>query len=138
MNSENSRISETISAILADREADTLAAWLNEIEKADQEHAQQVRARRLECYQQMWELHQAGWQRTAIAHQLGIGERTVYRYLKSPAFPERRERKDRGQSLLVLLQKVIGLEPIERKSKVLWLIPKLRLSGGIFSRISSC
>ena len=38
----------------------------------------------------------------------------------------------------VLLQKVIGLEPVERKNRVLWLIPKLRLSGGIFSPISSC
>lgn len=39
---------------------------------------------------------------------------------------------------VVPLQKVIELEPVEKKSKVLGLIPKLRLSGGIFSPISSC
>jgi len=71
-----------------------------EIEKADFEHAQAVRRARLARYQQVWNLHRAGWQQKAIAQQLGIGERTVAQYLKSPTFPERLERKDRGHSLL--------------------------------------
>lgn len=71
-----------------------------EIEPADFEHAQAVRRVRLARYQQVWDLHRAGWQQKAIAQQLGIGERTVARYLQHPTFPERRERKDRGRSLL--------------------------------------
>jgi len=71
-----------------------------ELEPADIRHAQQVRERRLATYQQVWQLHQQGKTQNAIAQQLGIGVKTVYRYLRNPSFPEWRERRDRGRSRL--------------------------------------
>lgn len=71
-----------------------------EIEPRDEVRAQHSRARRLAAYQQVWELHNSGWTNKAIAQHLGIGAKTVYRYLLSPTFIERRERKDRGSSHL--------------------------------------
>lgn len=73
-----------------------------EIEPRDEARAQHSRARRLEIYQQVWELHDSGWTNKAIAQHLGIGARTVYRYLLSSTFAECRERKDRGSSHLDL------------------------------------
>lgn len=70
------------------------------IEPADQVRAEQSRARRLEIYQQVWQLHTIGWTQKAIARHLDIGVRSIYRYLHSPSFAERTERKDRGQSHL--------------------------------------
>lgn len=70
------------------------------IEPADYAYAQQSRARRQAIYQQVWELHACGWTRKAIAQHLGIGVRSIYRYLHSHGFAERKERKDRGQSHL--------------------------------------
>lgn len=71
-----------------------------EIEPRDEARAQLCRARRLETYQQVWELHDSFWTNKAIAQHLGISARTVYRYLLSSTFAERRERKDRGSSHL--------------------------------------
>ena len=69
-------------------------------EPADLLHAQQSRARRLANYEQTRELHAQGWPQKEIAQHLGIGVKTVSRYLKESTFPERQERKDPGRSLL--------------------------------------
>jgi transposase len=71
-----------------------------EREPADEVHAQQVRARRFATYQQVWQLYQQGKPQKTIAQQLGIGVKTVYRYLHRPTFPEWSERQDRGRSAL--------------------------------------
>ena len=62
--------------------------------------AQQRRARRLATYEQVWALHQQGSTGYAIARQLRIGKSTVFRYLRTATFPERRGRSDRGRSML--------------------------------------
>jgi transposase len=62
--------------------------------------AHQRRAQRLALYQQIWTLHRQGWPGHVIATQLGIGKNTVFRYLRTPTFPERKPRSDRGRSLL--------------------------------------
>lgn len=69
-------------------------------EPADLLHAQQSRSSRLDNYEQTWELYNQGWTQKEIAQRLGIGVKTVYRYLKQPTFPERQPRKDRGKSHL--------------------------------------
>jgi transposase len=65
-----------------------------------QELAHQRRAQRLALYQQIWALHRQRWPGHAIATQLGIAKNTVFRYLRTPTFPERKPRSDRGRSLL--------------------------------------
>jgi transposase len=45
-------------------------------------------------------LRQQGWSGTAIAQDLGISKTTVFRYLGTAQFPERKGRSDRGRSLL--------------------------------------
>jgi transposase len=54
----------------------------------------------LALYQQIWALHRQRWPGHAIATQLGIAKNTVFRYLRTPTFPERKPRSDRGRSLL--------------------------------------
>ncbi|MDQ3829302.1 MAG: ISL3 family transposase, partial [Candidatus Tectomicrobia bacterium] len=44
-----------------------------------QEKTAQRRARRVECHQQVWALHNQGWPGHAIATHLGIGKNTVFR-----------------------------------------------------------
>ena len=65
-----------------------------------QEKTAQRRARRVECHQQVWALHDQGWPGHAIATHLGIGKNTVFRYLHTTTLPERRRRRDRGHSIL--------------------------------------
>jgi len=55
---------------------------------ARQQQAEQRRARRLERYEQIHRLRQQGVMVSDIAHHLGMGERTVSRFLASPQFPE--------------------------------------------------
>jgi transposase len=62
--------------------------------------ATERRERRLARHQPVWELHREGFPGHAIAHQLGIGRSTVFRYLKSATFPERKQRHDLGRSRL--------------------------------------
>jgi transposase len=62
--------------------------------------AQQRRTRRLATYEQVWALHRQGSTGYAIARQLRIGKSTVFRYLRTATFPERRGRSDRGRSVL--------------------------------------
>ena len=49
-------------------------------------------------HRQVWDLYHQGWPGKRIAHHLGIGRTTIYRHLKSEAFPERRGRSDAGRS----------------------------------------
>jgi transposase len=65
-----------------------------------QELAHQRQARRLALHQQIWGFHQQGWPGWAIAQQLGIGQNTVYRDLRTATLPERKRRADRGRSIL--------------------------------------
>ena len=65
-----------------------------------QQKTAQRRARRVECHQQVWALRAQGWPCQAIAAHLGIGKRTVFRYLRTLTLPERTRRCDRGRSLL--------------------------------------
>jgi transposase len=62
--------------------------------------AQQRRTRRMATYEQVWALHRQGYTEYAIARQLRIGKSTVFRYLRTATFPERRGRSDRGRSVL--------------------------------------
>lgn len=65
-----------------------------------QELAHQRQGRRLALHQQLWSFHQQGWPGWAMAQQLGIGQNTVYCYLRTATVPERKRRADRGRSLL--------------------------------------
>jgi transposase len=65
-----------------------------------QKLAHQRRAQRLVLYQQIWALHRQGWPGQAIATQLSIGKNTVFCYLRASTFPERKQRSDRGRSIL--------------------------------------
>jgi transposase len=63
--------------------------------------AEQRRSRRLVIFEQVWALREQGWSGKAIAHHLGIGKSTVFRYLRSPVFPQRKGRSDRGKRSLL-------------------------------------
>jgi transposase len=60
--------------------------------------ASERRERRRTRHEQVWILHRQGWPGHVIAHHLGIGRRTVFRYLRSEVFPERKKRSDGGRS----------------------------------------
>ena len=57
-------------------------------------------ARRKAQHERVWALSRQGWPRERIGPQLGISRSTVYRHLRSDAFPERRTRRDAGHSRL--------------------------------------
>jgi transposase len=56
--------------------------------------------RRRARHEQVWALHRQGWPGDKIGPPLGISRSTVYRHLRSEAFPERRTRRDAGRSRL--------------------------------------
>jgi transposase len=56
--------------------------------------------RRKARHEQVWALFRQGWPREKIGPHLGISRATVYRSLRSEAFPERRTRRDAGRSRL--------------------------------------
>ncbi len=58
------------------------------------------RARRLAQHGQVWALYRQGWSGEKIGPHLGISRSTVYRYLRSEVFPERKGRSDAGHSRL--------------------------------------
>ena len=58
------------------------------------------RTRRLARHGQVWALYRQGWSGEKIAPHLGISRSTVYRYLRSEVFPERKRRPDAGHSRL--------------------------------------
>jgi transposase len=60
----------------------------------------QRRARRVECHQQVWALHDHGGPGHAMATHRGIGKNTVFRYLRTTTLPERRRRRAGGHSVL--------------------------------------
>ena len=53
------------------------------------------RAQKLDRYTQVVELHQLGLRAADIASRIGIGERTVHRWLHNGSFPEARRRRRR-------------------------------------------
>jgi IS30 family transposase len=55
----------------------------------------------LATFDRVWSLRQQGWSGQAIAHHLGIGKSTVFRYLRRSTFPERKGRSDRGKRSLL-------------------------------------
>ena len=62
--------------------------------------AAERRERRMARHAQVWALYRQGWSGEKIGPHLGIGRATVYRFLRSKAFPERKGRSDAGHSLL--------------------------------------
>ena len=72
--------------------------------------AAESRERRVARYQQVWALHREGWSGAQIARQLGLGRRTVLRYLRHDGFPERQGRSDVGRSRLLDPWKSVILE----------------------------
>jgi len=62
---------------------------------------------RLAAHKRVWELHGQGYSGQAIARHLGISRSTVFRHLRSEAFPERKSRGDAGHSLLDPWQHVV-------------------------------
>jgi transposase len=62
------------------------------------ERLQQARREeRLACYEQVIALHKQGVSQQAIAQQVGIGHRTVQRWLAAGTFPERKPREQASQ-----------------------------------------
>ncbi|WP_242062959.1 ISL3 family transposase [Nostoc sp. FACHB-145] len=59
-----------------------------------------ARDRRREIHEQVWRLRSIGLSGLAIAQSLGVSKTTVFNYLRSSTFTERRERSDHGLSLL--------------------------------------
>lgn len=59
-----------------------------------------ARARRRDIHEGVWSLRSQGLSVQAIAQELGVCKNTVYNYLRSSNFTERRERSDHGLSLL--------------------------------------
>jgi transposase len=62
--------------------------------------AAERRERRMARHAQVWALYRQGWSGEKIGPHLGIGRATVYRLLRSEAFPERKGRSDAGHSRL--------------------------------------
>jgi len=62
--------------------------------------AAERRARRLAQHEQVWALYRQGWSGEKIAPHLGVSRSTVYRYLRSEVFPERKGRSDADRSRL--------------------------------------
>ncbi len=59
-----------------------------------------ARDRRRDIHEQVWSLRSQGLSGQAIAQELGVSKTTVFNYLRSSTFTERRERSDQGLSLL--------------------------------------
>jgi transposase len=69
--------------------------------------ASERQERRRARHGQVWALHRQGWPGRAIAQHLGIGCATVFRYLRSEVFPERKDRNDSGRSRVDPWQQVV-------------------------------
>jgi transposase len=63
--------------------------------------------RRKAQHERVWALHRQGWPGDRIGPRLGISRSTVYRHLRSEAFPERRTRRNAGRSQLDPWQSVV-------------------------------
>ena len=64
-----------------------------------QAQQQARRAQRLDRYEAVLALHQQGFSQVAISQQVGLGRKTVRRYLRSDAFPERAPAAPRPSTL---------------------------------------
>lgn len=62
--------------------------------------AEQRRQRRLDIYEKIIELRQLGLSGKSIAAHLGISKTTVFRYLATSEFPERKGRSDKRRSFI--------------------------------------
>jgi transposase len=85
-------------ALLADRGTVPIAP--SEPQAKAKVLATERRTRRLAQHEQVWALYRQGWSGEKIAPHLGISRTTVYRYLRSEVFPERKGRSDAGHSRL--------------------------------------
>jgi transposase len=65
-----------------------------------QQRAAQRQARRQALHTQVWALHHQGWTAPAMAQHLGMSLRTVQRALQRATFTGRKQRSDRGDSVL--------------------------------------
>jgi transposase len=65
-----------------------------------QQRAAQRQARRQALHTQVWALRHQGWTAPAIAQHLGMSLRTVQRDLQRATFTGRKQRSDRGDSVL--------------------------------------
>ncbi len=69
--------------------------------------AAERRDRRATVHEQVWALRSQGWSGRVIARHLGISRATVFRHLRSAAFPERKSHRGSGRSLLDPWQHVV-------------------------------
>ncbi len=67
---------------------------------AVQQRTAQRAARRQALYDKVWTLHRQGWTVPAIAGQVGLGQRTIFRYLHTSTCPGQQHRSTYGRSLL--------------------------------------
>jgi transposase len=67
---------------------------------AVQQRAAQRAARRQALYDEVWTLHRQGWTTPAIARKVGLGQRTIFRYLHTSTCPGQQHRSTYGRSLL--------------------------------------
>lgn len=65
--------------------------------RARSEH---YRSERLRKFEMIWQLKRQGLSYKAIARRVGAGEKTVQRFSRSPVFPERQPRSDRGKTTI--------------------------------------
>ena len=72
----------------------------HDVSRPAQERAAQRQARRQAVHAQVWALHHQGWTAPAIAQHLGMSLRTVQRDLQRATFTGRKQRSDRGDSVL--------------------------------------
>jgi transposase len=68
--------------------------------QAVQQRAAQRVARRQARYDEVWTLHRAGWTVPAIAKQVGLSQRTIFRSLHTSTCPGQQRRSTYGRSLL--------------------------------------
>jgi transposase len=78
--------------------APTAASDMRPPTRAQQEH-QARRSRRLAEYQEVLGLHAQGWNQQQIAGALGLGRKTVRRFLRADGFPERLPGPQRARTL---------------------------------------
>lgn len=101
------------------------AITLGEWRPAEPAHVQKARlarrSGRYARYEQVIELHEQGMKPKEIAQHLGMGERTVHRWLASGSFPEARRRRKRQSPFDPFAASVLALwQKGERNGLALW------------------
>jgi len=92
-------------AVLAER--DTVPIAPAEPQARAKRLGSERRMRRLARHEQVWALYRQGWSGEKIGPHLGMSRSTVYRYLRSEVFPERKGRCDAGHSRLDQWRQVV-------------------------------